>query len=263
MTASDFSLFCATNDEAEALRHMLDADPDRDLVTLCREAGVSNSASSFRVLLEYGAPLTPRSLLNAARKNRLDVLEVALKRSKLWCPQLPSLAAIAGNTRFLMRAFKAGCPVWKTAQDGTPDACGTMMLGPPGRMPRDLRKHRRGSHRETSGGPLQWPWTEHRPSVEVKDWSLVVSPNLVRSGPVLLLAAKKGAPLTPYMEYMLDNVRRRALALAGCFHRAACLSKGHGPAARKWDSMGGVPVEIVQIIATIARISIIAGDYIE
>jgi hypothetical protein len=62
---------------------------------------------------------------------------------------------------------------------------------------------------------------------------------------------------------MLDGVRRRAQALARCFYRAARLGRGHGAAAQKWDSVGRVPVGIVEIIATIARISIGAVEYIE
>ncbi len=52
------------------------------------------------------------------------------------------------------------------------------------------------------------------------DWSLLVSSDLAHSGPVLLYAAQKGAPMTPRMLGMLADVRRRALALAGCFHTA-------------------------------------------
>jgi hypothetical protein len=96
----------------------------------------------------------------------------------------------------------------------------------------------------------------------LEDWTLVVSSDLVRSGPVLLFAAQKRAPLTPRMQRMLWEVRRRALALAGCFHRAARLSRGPGPDSRKWDAMGRVPPEIIQQIATLGKISIVARDFV-
>jgi hypothetical protein len=97
----------------------------------------------------------------------------------------------------------------------------------------------------------------------IEDWSLVVSSDLVRSGPVLLYAAQKGAPLTLGMEWMLGEVRRRALALASCFQRATNLSQEPGPHARKWKAMGKVPVEIIHNIATLAKISIVVFDLVE
>ncbi len=90
-----------------------------------------------------------------------------------------------------------------------------------------------------------------------------MSSELVRSSPVLLLAAQKGAPLTPRMEGMLGEVRRRARALAGCFHRATRLSGAPEASARKWDAMGRVPVELVERIATLAKISIVVRDLVE
>jgi hypothetical protein len=95
------------------------------------------------------------------------------------------------------------------------------------------------------------------------DWGLVVSSDLVRSGPVLLYAAQKGAPLTPRMRGMLGEVRDRALALAGCFHRAAGLRRAPGVEGRRWKAMGRVPIELIQKIATLARISIVAKDLVQ
>lgn len=92
---------------------------------------------------------------------------------------------------------------------------------------------------------------------------MLVSSNLECSGPVLLYATQVGATLTPRMEGMLAEVRRRALALAGCFHRAAHLSRGRGRSASKWRAMGQVPVEIVMCIATLARISIAVVDLVD
>jgi hypothetical protein len=62
---------------------------------------------------------------------------------------------------------------------------------------------------------------------------------------------------------MLGQVQGRALALAGCFHRAARLSRMRSPGARKWEAMGRVPVEIIQGIATLAKISIVAVDLVQ
>jgi hypothetical protein len=81
----------------------------------------------------------------------------------------------------------------------------------------------------------------------------VVSSDLVRSGPVLLYAAQKGAPLTLRMQGMLKNVRRRALALAGCFHRAARLSRGRAWRSHKWAAMARVPPEIIQQIGNTGK----------
>jgi hypothetical protein len=252
--ASDFSLYCAVQNEPVALRHMLDTGPGKDLETLCRLAAERNSAGSLRVLLEYGAPLTSQSLLCASRDNRLDVLQVALEHITAWCPQLPTVAAFAGNARFLMRMFDAGCPVWTTAQDGQPELYCNWETGL-------WEPVRRAHHRPDRSFLRKFP--REAQSMVMQDWSLVVSSDLLRSGPVLLLAAQKGAPLTPRMKRMLRKVRRRALALACCFHRAARLSRGHGAAARKWDSMGRVPVELVQNIATLARVSIVVHELVE
>jgi hypothetical protein len=93
--------------------------------------------------------------------------------------------------------------------------------------------------------------------------SIVVSSDLVRSGLVLLFAAQKGLPLTPRMVRMLGDVRGRVQTLAGCFHRATRLRRGPGPDARKWDAIGGVPIDIIQRSATMARISIAVVDLIE
>jgi hypothetical protein len=90
--------------------------------------------------------------------------------------------------------------------------------------------------------------------------ALVVSSDLEESGPVLLFAAEKGCPLTPRMGDTLREVRRRALSLAFCFNKATRLSRGPGKSALRWTAMGKVPVELVECIATLARISIIAED---
>jgi hypothetical protein len=255
-----FSHFCAVQDEPEALRHMLDTGPGEDLGYLCSWAVQTNAAGSLRVLLEYGARITQRSVLVAARDNRMDVLELAMKQGAVPWAKLPSVAAYAGHVRFLMRAFEAGCPVWQTAEDGRPLSQTLPWIGPwtpvwelSPMTDGIFQRKRPDSELVTfdSGDCQRW------------DWCLTVPSDMLRSGPVLLLAAQKGSPLTPCMEQMLEDVRRRALALAGCFHRAAWLSRGNGAAERKWDSMGRVPIAIVQTIATIARLSIVAVDDIE
>jgi hypothetical protein len=96
-----------------------------------------------------------------------------------------------------------------------------------------------------------------------EDWTLFVSSDLVRSGPVLLYAAQKGIALTPRMEGMLGKVRRRALALAGCFYRASRLSQGTEGGSHEWDAMGRLPIEVIERIATLGKISIVAGDLVE
>jgi hypothetical protein len=144
--------------------------------------------------------------------------------------------------RFLMRVVEAGCPKWARANDGEP----MKVMGAYG-LP--------GFYPVGRGKPKQLE--------NLGDWCLLVSSNLVVSGPVLLYAAQKGAPLTPRMLGMLGEMRRRALALAGCFRRAARLARGPTKRARKWQAMGRVPTEIIERIATLARISIVAVDLVE
>jgi hypothetical protein len=170
------------------------------------------------------------------------------------------MAACLGHVRLLMRMLESGCPICTTAADGEPCLKGNDFhfpgYYPPGR-------------KASSSQP---------------DLTLVVSSDLVRSGPVLLLAAQKGAPLTLRMLKMLREVRRRALALAGCFHRAARPRRVGGAhtydvggrvsssrardrmsscRANEWDAMGRVPIELIQNIATLARLSVVARELAE
>jgi hypothetical protein len=239
VVASDFAYFCAVTDDPVSLRYVMDIAPGQDLGLLCRVAAVTSCVDCIRTLLEWGVPWTPWRLLYACRDNRFDVLEIVLAHSREWCSLVPSVAGAAGNVRFLMRVFHASCPGWTQAQDGEPRVIGLGIVHPSLYVPAKDR------------------W------VYFRDWGLVVPSDLVCSGPVLLLAAQKGAPMTPRMEGMLREVRRRALAVAGCFHRATRLSQGPRPAARKWDAMGRVPVELVQSIATLARLSIVAVELVE
>jgi hypothetical protein len=202
---------------------------------LARISAHGTCAECLRLVLEYGPCWSPESLLSAARDNDLDVLDVVIKYSTEWDPSVPGFAACAGNTRFLMCAFEAGCPVWTSARDGEPGQ---------------------------NGAPSYYPHGQTR-LAGLEDWSLVVSSDLAISGPVLLYAAQKGAPLTLRMRKMLREVRGRALALAGCFHRSLALSRAPGVRACKWKAMGQVPVEIVERIATLAKLSIAVRDLVE
>jgi hypothetical protein len=235
---SNFAIYGIREDEPGHLEYLIRAGLAKDLERLCRSAGRYNSLGCLSFLLEQGAPWTPYALLYACRDSRLDILEVVSKHSRDWCHHVPTVAGACGNVLFLMRAFAAGCPVWKCAQDGEPEINCLSFVLPSLYHP----------------GENKWE--------KVKGWSLIVPSDLVCSGPVLLYAVQKGAPLTPRMRRMVGKVRARALALAGCFHRATRLSRAPG-GARKWGAMARVPVEVIQGIATLARISIVAVDLVE
>jgi hypothetical protein len=229
-----FAAFLVAQDDAASLLLSLSFVGGIDFEMLCRYTALRMSADCLRVLLDNGAPWVANCLLDAAEFNRLGVLEVALGHTKEWFPTLPGVAASAGNVRFLMRIFEAGCPVWTSACDGTPWKFSCRAFIPHG----------------------------EKAQINMEAWTLVVSPDLVRSGLVLLYAAQKGARLTPRMHGMLGEVRGRALALAGSFHVAARHSREPGAHARKWAAMGRVPVELVQNIATLAKISIVVRELV-
>jgi hypothetical protein len=203
---------CVRGDFAEPLQKTLGwGFGPRDLLGLCDLSAQSCSINCFRLLLEQGVPCAASDLHTAARTNRVDILELAVRHGTGWCSMLPGIAACAGNVRFLMCMFEAGCPIWIRAYDGEPTRYG---------LP-----------------PVATCVTRSWDSLA--DWKLAVSSDLVRSGPVLLYAAQKGAPLTRRMRRMLKNVRRRALALEGCFHRATRLSQeGASP---EWGGYGPRP----------------------
>jgi hypothetical protein len=114
-----------------------------------------------------------------------------------------------------------------------------------------------------AGCPLWTSASDRGTCLTAPERTLVVSSDILSSGPVLLFAAEKGCPLTPRMKSTLREVRRRALALACCFHKATRLSRGPGKAALRWAAMGKVPRELVERIATLARISIAAHDLVK
>ncbi len=238
LDCEEFARYCLAYDDTTSLGFVVHALSGLSLTRLAGSAALRESVKCLHLLLETGALWDPYYLLFPTDRNHLDVLEVVLQHSREWCPKVRTLATCIGRTRFLMRIFEAGCPTWASAVDDEPrgDA------GP-------------------WGIPARALWERNGPSR--LDWCLLVSSDLVVSGPVLLYAAQKGAPLTPRMEGMLGEVRRRALALAGCFHQAARLARRPGLHARKWAAMGRVPPEIVERIATLARTSIRAVDLVE
>jgi hypothetical protein len=230
-----FAQFCISMDDPAALQWAIDMDPS--ITTrpgLLYQAASGNFLECLRYLFASGAAWSPNNLVDPAKFNHLSVLEVVLQHTKEWDPRVPGAAGLHGRVRFLMRIFEAGCPVWTAARDGELGTCCTDFI-PRGRV--------RGTH--------------------LPDWGLVVPSDLLLSGPVLLLAAQMGVPLTDRMEGMLGEVRARAQALAGCFNRAARLSREPGPAAASWAAMGKVPIEVIQEIATIAKLSIVACDWVQ
>lgn len=221
---------------AQWLQCAITASPEMDRPSLYPLTIAHRSPQCLSVVLRSGAAWNPRHLLIAAQFNHLDVLQILISHNiGQWSPQLPGQASCAGNVRFLNLIFGAGCQLWNLAIDGEPVAGAVGSYIPVGQLaPEDL-----------------------------PDWGLVVSSDLVCSGPVLLYAAEQGVNLTPRMRDMLVEVRRRALALAGCFHRAKRLSQASGAPAQAWQSMGAVPTAVVQSIATLARISLAAGDLVD
>ncbi len=237
----DFGKFCLQQTDPAPLTFSLGLFSELCLPPLASMSAACWCVDFSRGFLKVGLPgleLGPKhvafSFLLAARFNGVEAVEFAVRRNAEWPPNLPGVASCAGNVRFLMRAFEAGCPMWTSARDGEPCLSCVAFIPPEGDAP-----------------------------VPLGDWCLVVSSDLLRSGPVLLYAEEKGAALTPRMAGMLADVRSRALALAGCFHRATRLAQGPGSAARKWVAMGQVPVEIVQQIATLAKISIVARNSVK
>jgi hypothetical protein len=239
LEAARFAREVLRHDDAVSLRFILSAAPGVDLEVVCGFAAMEKSFRCLRFLLANGAPWDPADLQFPARDNRLDILELVLPLTKAWCPQIPTVAACLGKLRFLMRIFHAGCPTWSSANDGEPmKVMGAYAI------------------------PWFYPVGQSEPT-PLEDWCLLVSSDLVCSGPVLLYAAQKGAPMTPRMEGMLAEVQRRAQALAGCFRKASRIDHGPTRLARKWKAMGQVPTEVIERIATLAKISIVAVALVE
>lgn len=231
-SAQEFAIHCFGEDDLLSFQWVLQMAPQLGRNPLVKYAADRGSVGCLKYLLQSGVTWDPAAFLFPAWRNKLDILQAGLPYSTEWHPQLPGVAAYAGNVRFLIRIFDAGCPVWKCAQDCGPSSCG--FFG------------------------ARWGFQDKA----LAPWTLVVSSDLVRSGPVLLLAAQKGATLTPLMTEMVTEVRARALALAGCFYKADHLSQEEGAAAKAWEAMGRVPPDIIMSIATLAKLSIVVRDLV-
>jgi hypothetical protein len=269
----DVTACCVVRNDCTTLAVLQDATSADDLGSVLEFALFNKATQCTRVVLEAGALWNLFRVGLAVKHNCLDVLNVVLLHSREQFPHLPSLAASMGHVRLICRMFDAGYPLWTSAADGEPCFVGN---GHP--------------------YPAYVPLGQGTPAC-YGHLTLVVSSDVVRSGPVLLYAARKGVPLTPHMQGMQGDVRRRALALAGCFRRAArlgradarlgpagdglgqqdarlgqadtCLGRAEaglgeagGAGAQEWNSMGRVPIELVQNIATLARISIVAREFV-
>jgi hypothetical protein len=240
--ANHFAHFCVQEADDISLAFQLAEAPHMRTGGLFQCAMRSHSLQCLRLVVTAVDQRTtwwPADMMSVVQCDRTDFLEAVLPYIEEWYPRLPGMAASVGRVRFLLRVFEAGCPVWGSAVDGEP------FFVPPG---------------QSVVGYI--PPGKDTPSL-LGDGTLVVSSDLVCSGPVLLLAARKGAPLTSRMEAMLGEVRRRALALAACFHRASQRRQPRGVRHRKRDAMGRVPVELIQNIATLAKISIVARELVE
>jgi hypothetical protein len=238
-----FGKMCIVKRDSDSLQVAVMQAVGVDLSNLMDQAIQCDRVDCLRVLCEFGAPVENRHLLTAACYNRLNCLEVVLGHNPPPCPILQSQAACGGHVRFLMRIFRpdAGWSVWNTAIDGNPVVAGVDWLP--------------GYFRLVGEQCVYLPFTPG---------SLVVSSsNLYCSGPVLLYAAQLRVRLTPLMEAMLQDVRARALALTGCFPKAAHLSHAPGPEASKWNAMARVPTDLIKSIATLARISIVDQNFIK
>jgi hypothetical protein len=205
---------------------------------VCVVSAGDRALGCLRFYLNHRGPWYPCALLFAARCGDVVFLQLVLRHSKAWCPKVPGFAAFWGNVRFLAHIFAAGCPIWTLAHDVDPG----------------IESNRLWEFFcESNEGQV----------LLIEDWALVVHPDIVRSGPVLLYAAQKGAHLTPRMLGMLGEVRARAQALANCFNRATRLSRARGVHARNWGAMGKVPVELIERIATLGKVSIAALDLVK
>jgi hypothetical protein len=244
-----FGKMCIIKRDSDSLQVAVAQAVGVDLSDLVDRAIRHDRDVCLSVLLGFGAPLQGEDLLTAATWNSLKCLDLVLAPphglpllDPPSCPKLQSQAALAGNVRFLMRIFDAGWPMWDRPIDGD-----RWMLGD---------KRWLGFFRRVIGN-LSFPNPFDKRNL------VVSSSNLYCSGPVLLYAAQLGVELTPTMNGLLRDVRSRALALAGCFHRAAAIRKVPGPIDREVDAMGQVPTDLIKSIATLARISIVDQKFIE
>jgi hypothetical protein len=235
--------WCVRHDDPVALQLLVDAaSPVMDRLVVASAYG--NAPRCLRHILKSGLLWIPWSLYLPCKHNWLGIVDVVIEHTKDWDPDMrtrawdltmPITAATRGHTRLLMRMFDAGCPMWTSAADGEP----------------------------LEGLPTRFHPAGHVETARIPDGTFMVSTDLARSGPVLLYAAQKGAPLTPRMQGLLGDVRRRALTVACCVSRAARLAQAPGARARRFRAMGKVPIEIISRILTMARLSIVVLDLVE
>ncbi len=180
-------------------------------------------------------------LVYAVVKNCIKTLDVVMQHRHELAPIVMVAATCLASVRFWMQLHNHLIPTWNVVSDIEPSNISWMYcleaFSPIGDAP---------------------------PSV-IGASTLVVSSDLVCSGPLLLYAAERGVDLTARMTAMLREVRHRALALTVCFHVARRLSQAPGAAARNWSAMGRVYADqrIMARIATLARISIAQRDLVE
>jgi hypothetical protein len=203
---------------------------------LVRLAAKHTAPSCLQLALNNGAIFSSRNLIYGVRKNCIRTLDVVLAGQVPIDLIVLLMATSPGRVQLVKRLLTAGCPTWDSATDE--DACNVGWIF---------------GHEELTGDV-------HGPA-EFRGLTLVVANDIVRAGPMLLLAAQKGAPLTARMQGMLGEVRRRAQAVAWSFHRATSL--GQVPGGAPWAAMGWVPLELVMRIATLARVSLVVNDLVE
>jgi hypothetical protein len=129
-----FASHCLDHDDAESLRFTLRFRSKLDLEwVLVPQAAMFGRIRCLRLLLAQGAPWNPVTMTHVAWGNRVDTLEVLLELGKAcpWCPMAPTIAAKAGNVRFLRTLADAGCPLWTRADDHEQPGSG---IPPPGTL---------------------------------------------------------------------------------------------------------------------------------
>jgi hypothetical protein len=236
----DFAIHCIKQDDAVCLMFLLVLPrPGMNGTNLARLSARYTAPKCLRFALEMGATWVPADLIYAVKENCLETLEVVVRR--IQDKRVLLAATCLGRVGFWMCLHRHGYPNWTVPSDE--EASEVAML-----YCIETISH-----------------IDNTPPPYTDDLTLVVSSDLLRSGPLLLYAAERGVPLTPRMEGMLREVRHRAQALAGCFHRAKRLSQGPGAAARRWSAMGRVCNEegIMKRIATYAKISIVERRLVE
>jgi hypothetical protein len=240
--ALEFAVYCIRHDDALGLMLFLQMHPpppprlsQSNVARLCAKY-TAHQCLDF--VLPLGAPWIGNDLVHAVVQNCIETLDVVVRHRHEVAHTVMVAATCLARVRFWMRLHYLHIPTWNVVSDSEPsDISWTYCLE---------------AFSSINNAP---------PSV-IGELTLVVSSDLVCSGPLLLYAAERGVDLTARMTAMLREVRHRALALTGCFHVARRLSQAPGAAARNWSAMGRVNAD-QRIIATLARISIAQRDLVE